>query len=684
MTEPAEETLGLTTCLTLHQDEIATAWAEMVRQLPDSHYRTRPLEEILEQTQRGLKAIVDALETGSNAPLENHVAEISLLRLPLGLGINEVIQGLLLSEEAALPFILSAYAPDSPDTSAAILQLDARVRYMIGCFGQLYAQAQQRDVAYQQRRTTLILDAAQAASASPEIDQVLKHVASVLADAVGLRDCGIYLLDRERGVLVPRGGITSEGTEYLDVFRRFELNPAQEPLIRELIERPQPVASFNVQSDPRISPETARALGVRSLLAVPIVVGSRFLGAAIVGSCEESRAFTAEEIELARGIANAGALAVDKAQLYEETRLHLAESESLHRVSSALLQKRTLGEILEIVCREALHLTGAKGSTVFLLEDDGTLRVAFTTGVGSPAFARIPVVGSFTEVAFLKGEPVLANNPGPQTVVYHGHPETTALLAIPLRVKDRSIGSMDLVNKPGGFNQGDIRIMSLFADQAAIAIDHARLSQQAEELAVLQERQRLARELHDSVTQSIYSIKLYAEAAIKLLKAGNATVAAEHIGEVHETADEALNDMRLLVFELQPRRLEKEGLVAAIQARLDAVERRTGIHTEFKVDGERELPLPITEELYHIAQEALNNILKHAQAKRVQVHLQIEDRTVRLEVHDDGVGFVPTIGKGKGRPGLRGMQERAERIRAELEIDSSPGQGTHVRVVTSV
>ena len=177
---------------------------------------------------------------------------------------------------------------------------------------------------------------------------------------------------------------------------------------------------------------------------MPILVGSRFLGAAIVSALEDYRAFTAEEIELARGITNAVALAVDNAQLYEETRLHLAESESLRRVSSALLQKRSLGEILEIVCSEAQHLTGAKGSTVFLLEDDGTLRVAFTTGVASPAFDRIPLEGSLTGVAISKGEPVLANNPDPQTVMYRGHPETTALLAIPLRVKDGSIGSMDV------------------------------------------------------------------------------------------------------------------------------------------------------------------------------------------------------------------------------------------------
>jgi signal transduction histidine kinase len=684
MTEPIEKTMRLTRLLAHHQDEIATAWAEMVQLLPDSHYCTRPLQEIREQTQRGLKAIIDALSTGSNVPLENHVTEISLLRLPLGFDINEVIQGLLLSEEAALPFILRAFAPDSPETSAAILQLDARVRYMIGRYGQLYAEAQQRDLAYQQKRTALILDATQAASASPEIDQVLKHVASRLAAAVGLRDCGIYLLDREKGVLISRDGITVEGSAYLDVFRSLNLDPAQEPFIRELIERQQPVTSYDVQSDPRISRETARALGARSLLAVPIVVGSRFLGTAIVSAFEDHRAFTAEEIELAWGIANAVALAVSNAQLYEETRLHLAESESLRRVSSALLQKRSLGEILEIVCAEAQQLTGAKGSSVFLLEDDGTLRVAFTTGAASPAFDRIPLAGSFTAEAISKGEPVLTNNPASQTVLYRGHPESTALLAAPLRVNGAFIGSLDLVNKPGGFQQGDARIMSLFADQAAIAIDHARLSQQAEQLAVLQERQRLARELHDSVTQSIYSIKLYAEAAIKLLKTGNATVAAEHLGEVRETAEEALNDMRLLVFELRPRLLEKEGLAVAIQARLDAVERRTGVHTEFKVEGEGELPLTVTEELYHIAQEALNNVLKHAQAQRVEVHLQLDESRACLEVYDDGIGFVPTIGKGKGRPGLRGMQERAERIGGELKIDSSPGRGTHVRVVANI
>src|SRR5262249_25614488 len=156
----------------------------------------------------------------------------------------------------------------------------------------------------------------------------------------------------------------------------------------------------------------------------------------------------------------------------------------------------------------------------------------------------------------------------------------------------------------GGFDQNDVRIMNLYADQAAIAIENARLSRQLEALAVVEERQRLARDLHDSVTQTLYSVTLYADAAIWSLEAGNATVAADNIGEVQSGSREALREMRLLIFELHPPELEAQGLVAVLQARLDAVEARAGFKAKFRVEGERRLPLAVEEALYRVAQEA--------------------------------------------------------------------------------
>ncbi|MGD9093306.1 MAG: GAF domain-containing sensor histidine kinase [Anaerolineales bacterium] len=367
-------------------------------------------------------------------------------------------------------------------------------------------------------------------------------------------------------------------------------------------------------------------------------------------------------------------------QLLEETDKRLAESESLQRTTTALLQKLTLDEGLEIVCSEAQKLTGAAGSAVLLKEDEGWLRVAISTGEPLPALERLPVEDSLAGRVIQNGAPSLVNDPANQVQAYYRNPDLQALLVVPLRVEDISIGVIDVVNKPDGFTEEDIRIISLFADQAAIAIENTRLHQQAEQLAVVEERQRLARELHDSVTQSLYSVTLYADATRMALEADNMGVASENLNELHNMAREAMLDMRLLIFELHPPILEKEGLVAAIQTRLESVEARSGVKADFTVEGERRLPLYIEAELYRIAQEALNNVVKHAKAEFVGIDFQFHENYFRMKIWDNGVGFDPTSAAQSGGIGLRGIEERVQSINGKFFVDSSLGSGTSIIV----
>jgi PAS domain S-box-containing protein len=206
------------------------------------------------------------------------------------------------------------------------------------------------------------------------------------------------------------------------------------------------------------------------------------------------------------------------------------------------------------------------------------------------------------------------------------------------------------------------------------------LEQQAKETAVAEERNRLARELHDSVTQALYSITLYAEATRLALSAEKRDVATENLRELHNMAREAMTDMRMLIFELHPPALQEEGLVAALQARLAAVESRARLRTEIRVEGERRLPLAVEEELFRITLEALNNVIQHANARRVLVVLKFEDEKTCLEITDDGVGFDPSLASGSGGMGLLGMEERAQRIDGSFTIESAPGNGTTLRV----
>jgi signal transduction histidine kinase len=200
------------------------------------------------------------------------------------------------------------------------------------------------------------------------------------------------------------------------------------------------------------------------------------------------------------------------------------------------------------------------------------------------------------------------------------------------------------------------------------------------ELAVAEERLRLARDLHDSVTQQLYSVMLFAEAAADQIAAGEPQTAAGNLRDLRDTAQQALREMRMLVFDLHPPELAEQGLARALQTRLDAVEARAGLRAELTVDGTGELAPEVERQVYEIAQEALNNVLRHARAQSVGVQLRFEDNGAEVTIRDDGAGFRSNEpGKGGGL-GIPGMKERAARIGGTLRIESEPGRGTTVSV----
>lgn len=207
------------------------------------------------------------------------------------------------------------------------------------------------------------------------------------------------------------------------------------------------------------------------------------------------------------------------------------------------------------------------------------------------------------------------------------------------------------------------------------------LQEQAAELAANRERARLAQELHDSVTQALFTITITAGAARMLLERDREGVQAK-LEEISALGQEALAEMRSLIVELRPRGLAEAGLGAALRTHLDDVQRRTGLETrlEVRLDGE-EIPSAVEDALYRIAQEAVHNAVKHARGRAVCVALESTAAAVRLEVRDDGVGF------DQARPGgygLSGMAARAARVGGSVEVRSAPGEGTLVKAVIPI
>jgi PAS domain S-box-containing protein len=253
-----------------------------------------------------------------------------------------------------------------------------------------------------------------------------------------------------------------------------------------------------------------------------------------------------------------------------------------------------------------------------------------------------------------------------------------AWLAVPLRHRDQVIGLLALSSTtPGAYTPRHAALIMAIANQAAIAIENARLYEQAQQLAALEERQRLARELHDSVSQALYGIVLGAQTARTLLNRDPGQLAGP-LEYVHGLAEAGLAEMRALIFELRPESLETEGLVAALTKQAAALGTRHEIEVETAFDEEPSSRLAVKEALYRIAQEALHNVVKHAGASRVEVRLTSQDAVLILEVHDDGVGF-EAGGTFPGHLGLTSMRERASAAGGTLEVESTPGHGTAIR-----
>lgn len=361
------------------------------------------------------------------------------------------------------------------------------------------------------------------------------------------------------------------------------------------------------------------------------------------------------------------------------------------RQATATLEVRPL---MELVVDEVWRLVESTGVSLLMLEGE-TLKMAAHRGP-LPASTAEQVRVTVNDPALRS---MLLSNPAPivlSDVQVEGQQAETirraggtlmdnealhSIMWIPLVVKQRLIGGLGIGHRePGKYSERDAGLVQAIASQAAVALDNARLYEQAHELAVMHERQRLARELHDSVTQSLYSLSLMAEAARRLVAAGNKDRGLGYLVRIGESAQQVLKEMRLLVYELRPLMLERDGLASALKQRLETVEGRAGVETKLVVEGAGLLPEHIETELYRIAQEALNNSLKHSNATSVAITLETGSDPVSLTVVDNGRGFAAEEIADKGGLGLVSMQERAQRLGGRVDVLSAPGDGVTVKV----
>jgi signal transduction histidine kinase len=361
----------------------------------------------------------------------------------------------------------------------------------------------------------------------------------------------------------------------------------------------------------------------------------------------------------------------------------------LSDVVLVMAAEREVEPVLQRLVHAARELGGARYAALGVPDGEGAFARFITSGMSE---ALNKAMGPLPRTHGLLG--AMLESPQPYRIDdihrdprFRGwwpsaHPDMRSFLGVPIVAPVGVIGAFYLTEKLEGaeFTEEDEELIGLLAAHAAIAIANARLYEQTRELSIVAERNRLALDLHDAVSQKLFGLVLEAEGAATVLERDPAA-AGERVAKLQVLAREALDELRSLVFELRPPELEKDGLGGTLQKHIDVLGRLGQEEIELVLAGELPTEEVRDREVFRIAQEALQNVLKHAQAQHVVVRLGAGDGTLFLEVEDDGIGFDPDAPETRSRRlGLTSMEERAHRLGGTVQITSVPGAGTTVRV----
>ncbi len=360
------------------------------------------------------------------------------------------------------------------------------------------------------------------------------------------------------------------------------------------------------------------------------------------------------------------------------------ELAALNAIAAVASQSLDLHEVLNATLDKILEVMAAQGGTIYLLDEKGEeLVLAAHRGLSDETLRyarRITVdanaLGQATSGQMASGDALSDYAPYHTAIAASLAKEPLPLASVALRAKGKWLGLLHVLTGHE-LSAEEKQLLLSIANQMAVSIENASLYKNVRKLALIEERTRLARELHDSVSQLLFSVVLNSEAASATVKS-NPELAKSCIHSVQTSAHEAREQMRNLLIELRLDELA-EGLSAALATYVAKFQEREGIEVTFSVEGERPVSGFIERELFRIAQEALNNIAKHSRANSALMKLRFYPDRLRLKVEDDGIGFDLAKLGGTGL-GLTTMKERAEGIKGRLEVESAPGKGTRVTV----
>ncbi len=476
--------------------------------------------------------------------------------------------------------------------------------------------------------------------------------------------------------------------------------PATDDELNPLLNAGQTVAIADVTGDPRV-PDLLRreqlASGRPALALIPLVVGGRRIGNLVL-SHSQPHVWTDGELQLFRSSANQLAASLENARLFGDVQRALEEMRLLYETARHFGAALDVDAVITVYLEQVAVRSGRYTCSIILYEFDeagersavvahahwtprsGLLRVREPYPNERDDFDVIVEAGQTVRVSDIRADP---RAPKRLRRALAGRP---ALALLPLMVRAQCVGLVAVSEtEPHEWSDDDLWPYQATAAQLVTAIDSRRqqilLAERGQQLAVLEERQRLARDLHDSVTQLIFSLTLIAQSVGPAYKR-DAVEGERRIGRMLELSQQALAEMRALLTELRPASPVAAGLLPALRQHIQRVAEREKLHIQLNADAYPAQSPEREEMLYRVAQESLNNVVKHARAQTVTLDLTQSNGALALTIHDDGRGFDSTA--VSGGLGLPGMRERIERLGGVFEVQSAPDAGTTISVTLAV
>jgi signal transduction histidine kinase len=363
------------------------------------------------------------------------------------------------------------------------------------------------------------------------------------------------------------------------------------------------------------------------------------------------------------------------------------ELNTLYQITAVLNQSEDLPATFKQALKKILETTGSTMGSIFLLNEDEN-EMKLVAGINIPpnldALLRdLSIEDSLEGRVIRSGKEVICADVTRENLPHQPEAGTLPISfhGFPMRIQGRTIGVLSIFGVPGRLlSLDEISLLTSIADHLALSVENYRLRKNSEFTAVLEERARLAREFHDSVTQSLYSATLLSAAARELLKVGKLSELDANLERLSVVTQLSLKEMRLLVYELRSPALDEGGVLEAIRRRISAVELRAGVDASMEIHNYQPMEVREEEELYRITLEGLNNSLKYSNASHVHISFDLADNNIILNIEDDGVGFDPVEAAEKGGFGIRTMRERTEKLGGHFEIESHDGIGTRLNV----